>query len=86
MFEVVLNMLLLKNKAGVGVQMWNVNIRDISFEIHYTTQHKARKFIILFNDIFVQLLWISTGSFFLVFHSRLSATFDIQIDSKMKHL
>ena len=27
----------------------------------------------------------SAGSFFLVFSNRLSATFDIQIDLKMKH-
>ena len=39
----------------------------------------------LFNNIFVQLLSSSFDSFFLVFPSRrLSITFDIHIDLKMK--
>ena len=38
----------------------------------------------LFNNIFVQLIKSSAGSFFLVFASRLSVTFDIQIVLKMK--
>ena len=39
----------------------------------------------LFNNIFVQLLSSSFGSFFLVFPSRrLSIAFDIHIDLKMK--
>ena len=37
----------------------------------------------LFNNYFVS--WSSFRSFFLVFPSRLSASFDIQIDLKMKH-
>ena len=42
--------------------------------------------LVLFNNIFVQLFWSLFASFFLVFPSRkLSVTFDIQIDSKMKH-
>ena len=41
--------------------------------------------LVLFSNIFVQLFWSSTDSFFLVFTSRLSVTFDIQIDLKMKH-
>ena len=41
----------------------------------------------LFNNIFVQLFWSSFGYFALVLPSRrLSITFDIQTDLKMKHL
>ena len=41
--------------------------------------------LVLLNNIFVQLFWSSFGSFFLVFpRRRLSFTFDIQIDLKMK--
>ena len=39
----------------------------------------------VFNNIFVQLFWSLTGSFFLIFPSRLSVTFDIQFDLKIKH-
>ena len=40
----------------------------------------------LFNNIFVQLLSSLFGSIFFVFPSRkLSITFDIQIDLKIKH-
>ena len=43
--------------------------------------------LVLLNNIFVQLFWSSFGSFFLVFTCRrLSVTFNIQIDLKMKHL
>ena len=45
----------------------------------------VRKKILLFNRIFIQPFWSSAGSFFLVFPSRLSVTFDIQIDLKTKH-
>ena len=42
--------------------------------------------LILFNNIFVQLFKSSFCFFFLVFPSNtLSATFDIQIDLKIKH-
>ena len=42
--------------------------------------------LVLFSNIFVQLISSSFGSFFLVLPSRwLSITFDIQIDLKMKY-
>ena len=42
--------------------------------------------LVLFNNIFVQLFWSSFGSFFLVSPGRrLSVTFIIQTDLKMKH-
>ena len=49
-----------------------------------TARRKAGKLVLL-NNIFVQLIKSSAGPFFLVFLNRLSATFDIQIDLKMKH-
>ena len=42
--------------------------------------------LVLFNNVFVQLFLKSFSFFFLVFLGRkLSITFDIQIDLKMKH-
>ena len=42
--------------------------------------------LVLFNNIFVQLFSSPFGFFFLVFPSRrLSITFNIKIDLKMKH-
>ena len=42
--------------------------------------------LVLFRIVFIQLFSWSFGSFFMVFPSgRLSITFDIQIDLKMKH-
>ena len=41
--------------------------------------------LVLFNNIFIKLFSSSFGSSFLVFPSRLSITFDIQVNFKMKY-
>ena len=52
----------------------------------YETQGLKMCEVGLFNNIFIQLLSSSFGSIFSIFPSRrLSITFDIQIDLKMKH-
>ena len=71
MFEGVVNMPLLQNKAGarcaertLDAATWNVNLRDVCFEIFQwyelafdcATYRSKIYELVLFNNIFVQLI------------------------------
>ena len=73
---------------------YKANLHDICFKIFhgyclvfdFETQDLKMYELVLFNNIFDQVFKRLLGSFFLVFPGRrLSNTFEIQIDLKMKH-